>query len=99
MPISSVGPASVPNQVPANRAAWDTQPVENTSAVNAAKDQEDAKAKRAMTPEEQEELRRTLAGMATQEFRNILTEDAKRQAEVRAAQGLSPAGVVVDISV
>ena len=96
MSVSSVGPASFFHQPQFAPAA---PPAEKGPSADAAKEQDEAKAKRAMTPEEQEELRRTLAGMATKEFRDILEEDAQRQAAARQAQGLSPTGVVADLSV
>lgn len=100
MSVNSAGPAGFFSQ-PAFAApgARKESEVEKGPSAEVAKAQDEAKSKRVMTPEEQEELRRTLAGMATQEFREILQQDAKRQAEEREAQGLSPTGVVVDIAV
>jgi hypothetical protein len=53
---------------------------------------------RLYTPEDEEKQKKLLAGEATNTFRNILKEDAARDAERRAANGQSPTGVVVDIS-
>lgn len=91
MSVSSVGPSSYFHQVSASAGA---QPPEKAPSAEAVKEQDEARAKRMMTPEEEEARRKTLAGMATKEFRDILAEDAQR----REAQGMSPTGVVVDVS-
>lgn len=72
---------------------------DSTSAADRAREQEEAKARRAMTPEEQEKLKRLLAGMADKAFQDILKQDAEREAQAREAQGLSASGAVLNISV
>jgi hypothetical protein len=53
---------------------------------------------RLYSPEDEEKRKKMLASEATNTFRNILREDADRDAARREANGQSPAGVVVDIS-
>jgi hypothetical protein len=97
MSVSSVGPAS-----------WYAQP-QFASPVGKAKESEESTSKlrieeparpdRTLTPEEEEKLKKTLAGMAAGDFQKILEEDAQRAADKRAAQGRDPAGAVVDLRV
>ena len=96
MSVSSVGPAS-----------WYAQP-QFASPAGKAKEREDAgklrieepaRPDRTLTPEEEEKLRKTLAGMAAGDFQRILEEDAQRAAEKRAQEGRDPAGAVIDLRV
>ena len=96
MSVSSVGPAS-----------WYAQP-QFASPAGKAKEREDAgklrveepaRPDRTLTPEEEEKLRKTLAGMAAGDFQKILEDDARRAADQRAAQGRDPSGAVVDLRV
>lgn len=91
MSVSSVGPAGYFQQISGSHGAQAPDKGPSAEAVEA---QDEARAKRIATPEEEEERRKTLANMATKEFRDILQEDVQR----REAQGLSPTGVVVDIT-
>lgn len=99
MSVNSAGPASFFSQpafaAPASRKAAEPQPPEKGPSAEAAKEQDEARANRVMSPEEEEERRKTLAGIATREFREILEADAHR----REGQGLSPTGVAVNITV
>lgn len=54
---------------------------------------------RTMTPEEEEKLKDTLAGMAAGDFQKILEEDAQCAADQRAAQGRDPTGAIIDLRV
>jgi hypothetical protein len=91
MSLGSVGPASFFHQTAGPSSV---QTPDKGPRAEAAKEQDEAQAKRVMTPEEEEERRKTLAAMATQEFRDILEADAQR----REDQGLSPTGVVVNLT-
>ena len=96
MSVGSVGPAS-----------WYAQP-QFASPAGKAKEREDAgklrieepaRPDRMLTPEEEEKLKKTLAGMAAGDFQRILEEDAQRAAEKRAQEGRDPAGAVIDLRV
>lgn len=52
---------------------------------------------RTLTPEEQEQLKKDLAGKAAAEFDSILKQDALRKAEQLEANGNPPSGVLVNI--
>ncbi|MBA4013789.1 MAG: hypothetical protein C0481_18155 [Phenylobacterium sp.] len=97
MSVSSVGPASWYAQpqfaAPAGKAK------ESDDTAGKLLIEEPAKPDRTLTPEEEEKLKKTLAGMAAGDFQKILEEDAQRAADKRAAQGRDPAGAVVDLRV
>lgn len=92
MSVSSIGAAS-----------WYAQPLNRAEESQASKAKldpaQEAEPKRRMTAEEEEKLKQTLAAMASEEYRDILKEDAARKADQRAAEGRDPAGVVADLSV
>lgn len=95
MSVSSAGPASwyaQPQFVsPADKAK------ESEPSASKLRIEEPAKPDRTMTPEEEEKLKKTLAGMAAGDFQKILQEDAQRAADKRAAEGRDPAGAILDI--
>ena len=97
MPVSSVGPASWYAQpqfaTPAGKAR------ESEESAGKLRIEEPARPDRTMTPEEEEKLKKTLAGMAAGAFQRILEEDAQRAAEKRAQEGRDPAGAVIDLRV
>jgi len=84
-------------------ASYFAQPLHKGEESQASKPRLDtaeaAEPKRRMSAEEEEKLRRNLAAMASEEYRDILKEDSAREAERRAAEGRNPAGVVADLSV
>ena len=83
---------------PTTRKASEAQEVRDFNAERSvqAKD-EQPKPLRTLTPEEEEELKRTLANNAAGQFDSILQQDAQRKAEQRQAEGLSPNGVLLNI--
>lgn len=96
MSVSSVGPASWYAQpqfaAPAGKAKESEEP-------GKLRIEEPAKPDRTMTPEEEEKLKKHLAGMAAGDFQKILEEDAQRAADQRAAQGRDPTGAIIDLRV
>ena len=94
MSVSSVGPASWYAQPPS--PAGKTKDSEDAGKLRI---EEPARPDRMLTPEEEEKLKKTLAGMAAGDFQNILEEDAQRAAEKRAQEGRDPAGAVIDLRV